>query len=120
MELIDNGMYVLTLIEGKDTVVDGTGYDYDNEILGAMSVDGMPLSRDVRMNGTEVIKEDTHCAGVDGKFDDYFPENTDIDLSETSTWDPFGGVVAPKEFVYISELAFIFFGTTSKNSFQGH
>ena len=66
------------------------------------------------MYGTEVIEEDTNCTGVDGKFGDYFPENIDVDLSETGTCDPFGGVVAPEVFVYIGKLAFLCFGPTSK------
>ncbi len=63
---------------------------------------------------TEVIKEDTNCPGVDGKFGDYFPDNLDVNLSETSNWDPFGGVVASEGFVYIGKLTFLCFGPTSK------
>ncbi len=121
-KLINNGMYALTLSKGEDAAVDGIGSGDDNEILGTTSVDGMPLYRDVSMKDTlttitvhgmplvhispsgsdvvkdlcrtEVNKEDTNCAGVDGKFSDYFPENIGVNLSETSTWDSFGGVVA--------------------------
>jgi hypothetical protein len=82
-----------------------------------MSVDAMPLSRgdmveDLRR--TEVIEEDTNSAGVDGKFGDYYPDNVDVNLSETSNWDPFGGVVAPEGFVYIGKLALLCFGPTLK------
>ncbi len=66
------------------------------------------------MFSTEVIKEATNRVGVDGMSDDLFPENIDVDLSETSTWDLFGGVIAPKEFVYIGKLAFICSGPTLK------
>jgi hypothetical protein len=142
MKLIDNEMYALMLSEGKDAIVDSVGSDYDNEILGTTSVDGMPLFRDVMMKetlitttahgvplmcisprcgdvvedlcSTKVIKEDTNCVGVDEKFGDYFPDNIDVNLSETSTWDPFGGVVATEGFVYIGKLAFLCFGPTLK------
>jgi hypothetical protein len=49
MKLINNRMYALTLRKGKDAIVDGDGSEDDNEILGATSVVGMPLSRDVTM-----------------------------------------------------------------------
>ncbi len=117
MKLINNGMYALMLSEGKDAVVDGVESDNDNEILGATSVDGTPLSRgDVVavLLGTEVIEEDTNCAGVDEKLGDYFPDNLNVDLSETSNRDPFGGVVAPEGFAYIGKLAFLCFGPTLK------
>ncbi len=117
MKLMDNGMYALTLSKGKDDVVVGVGSVNDNEILGAMSVDGMPLSRgDVVevLCSPEIIEEDTNWAGVDEKLGDYLPDNLNVDLSETSNWDPFGGVVAPEGFVYIHKLAFLCFGPTLK------
>jgi hypothetical protein len=75
MKLIDNGMYVLMLSEGEDDVVDGVGSNNDNEILGAMSVEGMRLSRGDMVEvlcSTEIIKEDTNCAGGEEKLGDYF------------------------------------------------
>ncbi len=44
-----------------------------------------------------------------------FPDNLNVDLSETSNWDPFGGVVAPEQFVYMGKLAFLCFGPTLKH-----
>jgi hypothetical protein len=37
-------MYALMINEGEAVVVDGGGLDNDNEILGATSEEGMPLT----------------------------------------------------------------------------
>ena len=68
MQYVDNGMYALALSEGADSIpVDEVCSDDDNEVLGAVSADGMPLTRDdtlvvdKRASGTgeDVIDKDT-------------------------------------------------------------
>ena len=48
MQLVDNGMYAMTSNNGDDAIiVDGNGgSDGDNEVLGALSEAGMPMTRD--------------------------------------------------------------------------
>jgi hypothetical protein len=64
---------------------------------------------------TDVVEEDMNDMGVDGKFGNTNFKDVDVDVSATSTWDPFGGVVvAPEGFVYIGKLAFLCFSSTLK------
>ena len=48
MQLVDNGMYAMTSNNGDDAIiVDGNvGSDGDNEVLGAVSEAGMPMTKD--------------------------------------------------------------------------
>ncbi len=98
MQLVDNDMYAMMINRGVDTViVEGNdGSDDDNEVLGAVSEEGLPLQ----------VEEDTD-------FDDVDVQTDPIELD---SWDPFGrgGVPAPEGFTYIGKLSFICFGPTSK------
>jgi hypothetical protein len=108
MQLVDNGMYAMTSIIGDDElIVDGNdGSDDDNEILGAVSEAGMPMTRREEA-GVMSAKDDNDCN------DDVEEQTSPIELD---SWDPFkcGGVIAPECFTYIGKLSFICFGPTSK------
>ena len=121
-------MLALMIRKGEAVIVDCGGSGNDNQILGANSADGMPLTRDVAMiehvramtaegmpimqgspwqgemaedlGSTEVAEEDINGTGADGKLDNNNFDNVVADVSATSTQDPFGGVVVPEGFVY--------------------
>jgi hypothetical protein len=48
MQFVDNGMFALSLLEsGEIAMIDEIGSDKDDdEVLGATSAEGMPLTRD--------------------------------------------------------------------------
>ncbi len=143
MKYIDDGMYALMMSKGEADVVDGGSLDDNNVILGATSAEGMSLMRDdvliehVRektveglplrpgspwqgqvvedLDSTEVAQEEMNPTEVDGKLDKNNFDDVDVDLAATSTWDPFGGVVALGGFVYIRKLSIYCFGPTLKN-----
>jgi hypothetical protein len=98
MQLVDNGMYAMTINEGVDTVIveGNNGSNDDNEVLGAVSEEGLPLQ----------AEEDTD-------FDDVDMQTDPIKLD---SWDPFGhgGVPSSEGFTYIGKLSFICFCPTSK------
>ncbi len=58
------------------------------------------------LHSTEVAEEDMNATEVDGKLDEKNFDNVDVDVAATSTWDPFGGAVAPGGFVYIGSFPF--------------
>jgi hypothetical protein len=92
-------MYIfdaLSLIIESSAVEGNDGSNDDNEVLGAVSEEGLPLQ-----------------VGEDMDFDDVDVQTDPIELD---SWDPFGrgGVPAPEGFTYIGKLSFICFGPTSK------
>ena len=102
MQLVDNGMFAMAKINGDDTlIVDGDdGLEDNNEVLGAVSEAGMPITR-----------EDDAPIEVD-----MLVVEEQTNPNELDSWDPFqrGGVNAPEGFAYIGKLSFICFGPTSK------
>ena len=108
MQLVDNDMYAMTSIIGDDElIVDGNnGSDDNNEILGAVSEAGMPMTRREEAD-VMLAKDDNDCN------DDVEEQTSPIKLD---SWDPFkcGGFIAPEGFTYIGKLSFICFGPTSK------
>ena len=100
MQLVDNGMYAMTIgDDGKivDVTSDGSDDD-DNERIGAVAVGGDDML---------AKRKDDDCD------DDVEEQNSPIELE---SWDPFkrGGIIAPDGFTYIGKLSFICFGPTSK------
>jgi hypothetical protein len=133
MLYVNNGMNALALSEGADSIpVDEVCSDNDNEALGAVSADGMPLTRDDTLvvdkdasdTGEDVVDKDNSKTvdntkeANDGKLvDKDFNDEDDVEgLVEASDplRDPFGGVIAPQGYVSMGKLAFMLFGPTSK------
>ena len=103
MQLVDNWMFAMTNIHVDDDalIVDGDDRsDDDNEVLGAVSEVGMPVTR-----------EDDVLIEVDVQVAEEQTNPNELDI-----WDPFqcGGVNAPEGFTYIGKLSFICFGPASK------
>ena len=115
MQYVDNGMYALALSEGADSIpVDEVCSDNDDEVLGAVSADGMPLTRDDTLvvdkraldTGEDVVDKDqletveNGREANDGKLVERdFNEDNDVEgLVEESDplSNPFGGVIAPQ------------------------
>jgi hypothetical protein len=100
MQLVDNGMYAMTIgDDGQivDVTSDGSDDD-DNERIGAVAVGGDDML---------AKRKDDDCDN------DVEEQNSPIELE---SWDPFkrGGIIAPDGFTYIGKLSFICFGPTSK------
>jgi hypothetical protein len=97
MQVVDNGMFVMTINKGDDVMIVGGNdrSDDDNEVLGAVSEAGMPMTKD-----------DNDCDVM---------EEAQTNPIELDSWDPFGcgGVIAPEGFTYINKLSFICFDPTS-------
>jgi hypothetical protein len=87
---IDDGMFALITKEGGSLLLEDTSDD-NNKILGATSEEGMPMMRD-----------------------DRYSIDTSSDVVVVVDLDPFGGIAAPREYIYIGKLAFICFGPASK------
>ncbi len=127
MQYIDNGMNALALSEGADSIpVDEVCSDNDNEVLGAVSVDGMPIvvdkdalnagEDDVDKSILETVentKEANNGKLVNKNFNDDDNVEGLVEASDPLS-DPFGGVIAPQGYVYMGKLAFTCFGPTSK------
>ena len=127
-------MYALALSEGAESIpVDEVCSDNNNEVLGAISADGMPLTRDDTLDvdndaldtGEDVVDKDDLETVVNtkeansGKLvdKDFNDGNDDVEglVEESYPFsDPFGGVIAPQGYVYMGKLAFICFGPTLK------
>jgi hypothetical protein len=108
MQHIDNGLFALMTNEGGTLLVEDAS-DNDDKILGATSEEGMPMMCDnalidsIRVTAADALSNDT-------SFDDVVV----VDSMALNTWDPFGGIAAPRGYTYIGKLALICFGPVSK------
>jgi hypothetical protein len=124
MQFVDNGMFALSLNEyGDITMIYEIDLDeVDDEVLGATSAEGMPLTRDnaliqrVREKTAEglPLRPGSPRQGEVGEVED---EDVKInnDEVEVKKRDAFGGLIAAKGYVYTGTLVFICFGPTSKH-----
>ena len=91
MQLVDNGMYAMTIGDNEPQIVDVCdGLDDDNERIG------------------DVVAKDDDC--------DVVADEPTISIELLDSWDPFqrGGYAAPEGYTYIGKISFICFGPTSK------
>ena len=95
MQLVDNGMYAMTIGDDEQIVDVSDGSDDDNERIGAVAVGG------------DMLAKDDDC--------DVVADEPTISI-ELDSWDPFqrGGNAAPEGYTYIGKISFICFGPTSK------
>ena len=110
MQLVGNGMFAMMSVNGDDTmIIDGNhnGLDDDNEVLGAVSEAGMPMTRDDALiervgaknaEGLPIRPGSPWQGDVDVQDGDRLSEDDkDCDFVEAQTnpleldsWDPFG------------------------------
>ncbi len=108
MQHIDNRIFASMTREGSTLFVEDASDD-DNKILGATLEEGMPMMHDdalidsIRVPAVDALSNDT-------SFDNFVV----VDSMGLNTWDPFGGIAAPRRYTYIGKLAFICFGPASK------
>jgi hypothetical protein len=134
MQLLDNDMYAMMSNNGDDAmIVDGNdGSDDGNEVLGAVSEGGMPMTRDDALIERDMAKTgeglpirpgspwqgdvDVQAGDMPAKDDNDCDVVEQTNSIKLDSWDPFqfGGVIAPEGFTYIGKLSFICFGPTSK------
>ena len=96
MQLVDNGMYAMTIGDDEQIVDVSDGSDDDNERIGAVAVGG------------DMLAKDDDC--------DVVADEPTISIELLDSWDPFqrGGYAAPEGYTYIGKISFICFGPTSK------
>jgi len=123
MQLVDNGMFSLSM---NDTIDNVDSDDDDNEVLGATSAKGMPLTRedgdagenhDIDDGCPDDIEEidDVNVLLDDGEKDDFDVVDDDGEKDAFGhKIDAFGHVIAPEGYCYVGKLVFICFGPTSK------
>jgi hypothetical protein len=94
MQLVDNGMYAMTIGDDEQIVDVSDGSDDDNERIGAVA-------------GGDMLAKDDDC--------DVVADEPTISI-ELDSWDPFqrGNNAALEGYTYIGKLSFICFGPTSK------
>ena len=123
MQLVDNGMFSLSM---NDTIDNVDSDNDDNEVLGATSAKGMPLTRedgdagenhDIDDGCPDDIEEidDVNVLLDDGEKDDFDVVDDDGEKDAFGhKIDDFGHVIAPEGHCYVGKLVFICFGPTSK------
>ena len=124
MQFVDNGVFALSLNEyGDITMIHEIDLDKDgNEVLGATPTEGMPLTRDNVL--IQHMREKT-AEGLPlrpgsprqcevGEVEDEDVKINDDEV-EGKKRDAFGGLIAPKGYVYTGTLVFICFGPTLKH-----
>jgi hypothetical protein len=106
MQFVDNGMLTFALSLNESGVINDIGSDKDDEeIIGATSADGMPLTRD------DALIE--HMSEVGLVLEDEYVDINNDEV-ENKRSDAFGGIIASEGYVYTGKLVFICFGPTSK------
>ena len=102
IKFIDNGIYALSLKEGKGSNLDKDDSSGDNEVIGKVvcnTAEGMPI-RLVDVNDDDMEKgDDDHQEVVEHSLD---------------SWNSFNSVGAPEGYCFFGKLCFLCLGPASE------
>ena len=107
IQFIDNGMYTLTLNEGKTpTGNNDDESDNDSEVLGEV-IRKTPLGKQIRLVDDNCIVESKMGENNDNEIEEVIAVTMD-------SWKPFNSVKPPQGYCFFGKFAFLCYGPTSE------